>query len=43
MEQIGILGPQTPNSTKPRDILMDEESAYEALERARTGGLFDEG
>ena len=42
MEQIGILGPQTPNSTKPRDILMDEESAYEALERARTGGLFDE-
>ena len=43
MEQIGILGPQTPNSTKPRDILMDEESAYEALERARTGGIFDEG
>ena len=43
MEQIGILGPQTPNSTKPRDILMDEESAYEALERARTGELFDEG
>jgi S-DNA-T family DNA segregation ATPase FtsK/SpoIIIE len=37
MEQLGILGPQTPNSTKPRDILMDEESAYEALERARMG------
>ncbi|MBR1673077.1 MAG: DNA translocase FtsK [Fretibacterium sp.] len=43
MEQIGILGPQTPNSTRPRDILMDEESAYEALERARAGELFDEG
>nr|MCR4818223.1 DNA translocase FtsK [Fretibacterium sp.] len=42
MEQIGILGPQTPNSTKPRDILMDEESAFEALECARTGKLFDE-
>ncbi|MCR5347546.1 MAG: DNA translocase FtsK [Fretibacterium sp.] len=41
MEQLGILGPQTPNSTKPRDILMDEESAYDALENARSGGLFN--
>ena len=42
MEQLGIVGPQTPNSTKPRQILLDEESAFEALERARTGGIFDE-
>ncbi|MBQ9565010.1 MAG: DNA translocase FtsK [Synergistaceae bacterium] len=41
MEQLGILGPQTPNSSKPRDILMDEEEAYEALERARSGEGFD--
>ena len=42
LEQLGIVGPQPANSSKPRDILMDEESAFEALERARTGGLFDE-
>ena len=42
MEQLGIVGPQTPNSTKPRDILMDEEGAFEALERARSRDLFDE-
>ena len=42
LEQLGIVGPQSGNSSKPRDILMDEESAFEALERARTGGLFDE-
>ena len=42
LEQLGIVGPQPGNSSKPRDILMDEESAFEALERARTGGLFDE-
>ena len=42
MEQLGIVGPQMPNSTKPRQILLDEESAFEALERARTGGIFDE-
>ena len=42
LEQLGIVGPQSGSSSKPRDILMDEESAFEALERARTGGLFDE-
>ena len=42
LEQLGIVGPQSGNSSKPRDILMDEEGAFEALERARTGGLFDE-
>ena len=39
MEQLGILGPQLPNSTRPRDILMDEESAFEALERALGGAV----
>ena len=43
MERLGILGPQLPGSTRPRDILMDEESAYEALERARAGTISDEG
>lgn len=42
MERLGILGPRTPNSMKPREILMDEESAYEVLERARAGELYDE-
>lgn len=42
LEQLGIVGPQPGNSSKPRDILMDEEGAFEALKRARTGGLFDE-
>lgn len=42
LEQLGIVGPQPPNSSKPREILMDEESAYEVLERARNGGLDEE-
>ena len=42
LESMGIVGPQPGNSSKPRDILMDEEGAFEALKRARTGGLFDE-
>ena len=42
MEQLGILGPQPPNGNRPRDILMDEEGAFEALDRARSGGLDDE-
>jgi len=37
LEQLGIVGPQTSNSSKPRDILMDEESALDILERARSG------
>ncbi|MCL2010280.1 MAG: FtsK/SpoIIIE domain-containing protein [Synergistaceae bacterium] len=37
LEQLGIVGPQTSNSSKPRDILMDEESAFDVLERARNG------
>ena len=37
LEQLGIVGPQTSNSSKPRDILMDEESAVNILERARNG------
>jgi S-DNA-T family DNA segregation ATPase FtsK/SpoIIIE len=36
LEQLGIVGPQT-TSSKPRDILMDEENAIELLERARNG------
>lgn len=42
LEQLGIVGPQSPNSSKPREILMDEESAYEILERARNGGIGEE-
>ncbi len=41
LEQLGIIGPQPANSSKPREILMDEESALEALEQARGGGLYD--
>jgi len=37
LEQLGIVGPQTSNSSKPRDILVDEESAMDILERARSG------
>lgn len=42
LEQLGIVGPQPANSSKPREILMDEESAYETLERARNGDPFGE-
>ncbi|NLL36190.1 MAG: DNA translocase FtsK [Fretibacterium sp.] len=41
LEQLGILGPLSSNTSKPREILMDEESAFEALERARGEGLYD--
>ncbi|MDR2179448.1 MAG: DNA translocase FtsK [Synergistaceae bacterium] len=37
LEQLGIVGPQPANSSKPREILMDEESALDVLERARNG------
>jgi S-DNA-T family DNA segregation ATPase FtsK/SpoIIIE len=40
LEQLGIVGPLSMNSSKPREILMDEESAYGALEKARNGGVF---
>jgi S-DNA-T family DNA segregation ATPase FtsK/SpoIIIE len=39
LEQLGIVGPQTSNSSKPRDILMNEESALDVLERARGGDV----
>ncbi len=42
LEQLGIVGQQPANSSKPREILMDEESAFEALERARNGDPFAE-
>ena len=42
MEQLGILGPQAPSGNRTRDILMDEEEAFDALDRARSGGLDDE-
>ncbi len=42
LEQLGIVGSQPANSSKSRDILMDEDGAFEALEHARTGGLFGE-
>ncbi|GHS90332.1 hypothetical protein AGMMS49957_16090 [Synergistales bacterium] len=41
LEQLGIIGPQTSNSSKPREILTDEESALEILERARGGDSGD--
>ncbi|MDR3231697.1 MAG: DNA translocase FtsK [Synergistaceae bacterium] len=41
LEQLGIVGPQTTNSSKPREILMDEGGAYELLERARNGDPFE--
>ena len=37
LEQLGIVGPQTNNPSKPRDILMDTETAFDTLERARNG------
>jgi S-DNA-T family DNA segregation ATPase FtsK/SpoIIIE len=37
LEQLGIVGPQLANSSKPREILMDEDGALDVLERARSG------
>jgi S-DNA-T family DNA segregation ATPase FtsK/SpoIIIE len=37
LEQLGIVGPQLANSSKPREILMDEDGALDVLERARNG------
>jgi S-DNA-T family DNA segregation ATPase FtsK/SpoIIIE len=42
LEQLGIVGPQSANSSKPREILMDEDSALDVLERARSGESFEE-
>jgi S-DNA-T family DNA segregation ATPase FtsK/SpoIIIE len=36
-EQLGILGPQPPSAGKPREILMDAESARERLTETRQG------
>ena len=35
LELLGVVGPQPANSSKPREILMDEDTALDALERAR--------
>ncbi|MDR1049145.1 MAG: DNA translocase FtsK [Synergistaceae bacterium] len=35
LEELGIIGPQPASASKPREILMDEESALETLDRAR--------
>jgi S-DNA-T family DNA segregation ATPase FtsK/SpoIIIE len=35
LELLGIVGPQSANSSKPREILMDEDTALGVLERAR--------
>jgi DNA segregation ATPase FtsK/SpoIIIE-like protein len=42
LEQLGIVGPQLPNSSKPREILMDEDGALGVLERARNGSPLEE-
>lgn len=42
LEQLGVVGPQPPNSSKPREILMDEYGAFQALDRARNGLPFEE-
>jgi S-DNA-T family DNA segregation ATPase FtsK/SpoIIIE len=35
LELLGIVGPQPTNSSKPREILMDEDAALDVLEEAR--------
>ncbi|MDR2174345.1 MAG: DNA translocase FtsK [Synergistaceae bacterium] len=35
LELLGVVGPQPANSSRPREILMDEETALDVLERAR--------
>jgi S-DNA-T family DNA segregation ATPase FtsK/SpoIIIE len=42
LELLGIVGPQSANSSKPREILMDEDTALDVIERARSGDSFEE-
>ncbi|MDR1377403.1 MAG: DNA translocase FtsK [Synergistaceae bacterium] len=42
LEQLGIVGPQPANSSKAREILMDEDGALAVLERARNGSPIEE-
>ena len=37
LEKLGIIGHEPTSAFKSRDILMDEESAFSILERARNG------
>ena len=41
MEQLGIVA-QLVNASKPREILMDEDSALDVLKRARNGSSLEE-
>jgi S-DNA-T family DNA segregation ATPase FtsK/SpoIIIE len=43
LELLGIVGPQPANSSKPREILMDEDTALEVLDRAKAGSSADMG
>jgi S-DNA-T family DNA segregation ATPase FtsK/SpoIIIE len=39
LELLGVVGPQSSNSSKPREILMDEDTALEVLDRARGSSM----
>jgi DNA segregation ATPase FtsK/SpoIIIE-like protein len=39
LELLGIVGPQPTNSSRPREIFMDEDTALDALERRRNGKI----